>query len=304
MISRRKIRIKALQALYAGQAYDLDQEIEPENIKKLFRDSVEILRNEVTTVVWFLYRINTYAETEEQEMESRMLSDTATVVNYQRFLELNFVKSIEENSSFWKRVESMHYLREVENVRIKYLFRKYLELDSTKAFLKKTNGDQDQLLLHLMEEVLMPDPNFQDFMEAHFTVWDDDEHEVFTIVSRIIEKGAEHIDFRTLGINDITQLGTTLIDSVLQNRSYYQDLIKPKLKNWDPKRIARIDMLVLYMGIAEFLHLPSVPVNVTINEYIDIIKQYGAKQSKQFVNAVLDALKNQLNDENLIQKVS
>ncbi len=303
MISRRKIRIKALQALYAAEVYDPEKDVDnKEEIKQNYLDSIEMIRDEVNTVMWFIYKVNKYAAIEVEDLDARMLTGAEPAINYQRFLDLDFVKELDANKSFQKRIEKNKALQNVESGTIKNLFRGYMDLPATKEFLKQKDGDEKELLLHFLEEVLLPNEYFQDYMEAEYPIWDDDEHEVMTIVSRIIEKGPAQVDFTSLGIHDITQLGTNLIDSVIQNREYYQELIKPRLKNWDPKRIAKIDMIVLYMGISEFLHFPTIPVNVTINEYIDIIKQFGAKQSKQFVNAILDAIKNQLTEEKRIVK--
>ena len=66
------------------------------------------------------------------------------------------------------------------------------------------------------------------------------------------------------------------------------ELIEPKLKNWDKDRVALIDLLLLRMGVCELSYFPTIPTKVTINEYIDIAKQYSTPQSGQFVNGVLD----------------
>ena len=78
------------------------------------------------------------------------------------------------------------------------------------------------------------------------------------------------------------------------------ELIEPKLNNWDKDRVALIDLLLLKMGVCEFLFFPTIPTKVTINEYIDIAKQYSTPQSGQFVNGVLDnILKDLVKDERI-----
>ena len=80
------------------------------------------------------------------------------------------------------------------------------------------------------------------------------------------------------------------------------ELIKPKLKNWDPDRIAALDMILLRMGICEFLYFETIPTKVTINEYIDLAKRYSTPKSGDFVNGVLDNILKDLKKKNLIQK--
>jgi N utilization substance protein B len=81
------------------------------------------------------------------------------------------------------------------------------------------------------------------------------------------------------------------------------ELIEPKLTNWDKERVALIDMILLKMAVCEFLFFPTIPTKVTINEYIDIAKQYSMPQSGQFVNGVLDNLLKELVKDDRIHKM-
>ena len=74
-------------------------------------------------------------------------------------------------------------------------------------------------------------------------------------------------------------------------------------KNWEAERIAQIDLVLLKMGVSEFLYFPTIPEKVTINEYIDIAKHYSTSQSGQFVNGILDNLRKDLTAENKIRKI-
>jgi len=80
-------------------------------------------------------------------------------------------------------------------------------------------------------------------------------------------------------------------------------IIKPKLKNWDAERIAQLDMILMRMGVCEFLYFETVPPKVTINEYIDIAKEYSTPQSGQFVNGILDSIHKELMAQGKIHKI-
>jgi transcription antitermination protein NusB len=94
-----------------------------------------------------------------------------------------------------------------------------------------------------------------------------------------------------------------LLEVVQSKGDYLLELIKPKLNNWDADRIASIDLLLLQMGLAEFLYFETIPTKVTINEYIDLAKEYSTVQSGQFINGLLDNLHKELLKENKIHKV-
>jgi len=93
-----------------------------------------------------------------------------------------------------------------------------------------------------------------------------------------------------------------LFKTVLEKESFTLELIKPKLKNWDADRIAALDLIILQMGVCEFLFFETIPTKVTINEYIDLAKRYSTPKSGDFVNGVLDNILKDLKKKNLIQK--
>jgi len=98
------------------------------------------------------------------------------------------------------------------------------------------------------------------------------------------------------------EFAKSLLTTVLDKTEHSLELIKPKLKNWDADRIAALDLIILQMGVCEFLYFETIPTKVTINEYIDIAKAYSTPQSGQFVNGLLDNIHKELSAENKIDK--
>ncbi len=87
-----------------------------------------------------------------------------------------------------------------------------------------------------------------------------------------------------------------------EKKDYCLELIKPKLKNWDAERIAALDMILMQMVVFEFLYFETIPPKVTINEYIDLAKDYSTEQSGNFINGILDGIHKELIGENKIHK--
>ena len=102
---------------------------------------------------------------------------------------------------------------------------------------------------------------------------------------------------------DKEQFASNLLQTVLEKNDHLQALIIPKLKNWDPERIALLDMIMMKMGVAEFLYFETIPPKVTINEYIDLAKDYSTTQSGQFVNGILDNIHKELVEQGKMLKV-
>jgi N utilization substance protein B len=98
------------------------------------------------------------------------------------------------------------------------------------------------------------------------------------------------------------EFGLTLLRTVHEKKEVTMEMIKPKLKNWDAERIATLDLILLQMGICEFLYFETIPTKVTINEYIDLAKEYSTQQSGQFVNGLLDNINKELTAAGKITK--
>ena len=95
-----------------------------------------------------------------------------------------------------------------------------------------------------------------------------------------------------------------LLETVTDKKEVLMDLIRPKLKNWDADRIATLDMILMQMGVAEFLFFETIPPKVSINEYIDLAKDYSTPQSGQFVNGILDNIHKDLVRDEKMHKIN
>lgn len=91
--------------------------------------------------------------------------------------------------------------------------------------------------------------------------------------------------------------------STFNKRQFLLDTIKPKLQNWDADRIASLDMVLMQMGLCELMYFETIPTKVSINEYIDLAKDYSTEQSGHFVNGILDNIHKELVAEGKINKI-
>ena len=112
------------------------------------------------------------------------------------------------------------------------------------------------------------------------------------------------IDFMDLVGVEKMKFATELLQTAIDKKGYTEEVIKPKLKNWDMERIAVIDMILLRLGVCELMYFDTIPTKVTINEYIDLAKDYSTEQSGHFVNGILDNIHKELVGAGKIQKIS
>ena len=100
----------------------------------------------------------------------------------------------------------------------------------------------------------------------------------------------------------MTKFGKDLFFNVIHKKEEYIGLIEPKLKNWEADRLAMLDVLIMRMALSEFIDFPSIPVKVTMNEYLDIAREYSTSKSKDFINGVLDKIMQELKAKNQLNK--
>ena len=153
----------------------------------------------------------------------------------------------------------------------------------------------------ILSHLLLPNEDFIQHIEELFINWDDDAELMQTLVLNYFNKPHAN-SFANILSKEKSDFAFGLLKTVLEKEEYTLELIKPKLKNWDADRIASLDLIILQMGVCEFLYFETIPTKVTINEYIDLAKDYSTTQSGQFVNGLLDNLHKELTNQNKIVK--
>ena len=138
-------------------------------------------------------------------------------------------------------------------------------------------------------------------MEEHFINWDDDAEMMNVLVQNFLQKPGTY-NFNEIVSKEKWDFAKTLLETTLDKKEVSMELLKPKLKNWDAERIAALDLIIIQMGISEFLFFETIPTKVTINEYIDLAKDYSTPQSGQFINGILDNIHKELTAEGRINK--
>jgi N utilization substance protein B len=159
------------------------------------------------------------------------------------------------------------------------------------------------MLEFIFSNLMLPNEDFINHVEEHFIHWDDDAEMMNQLVLNFLSKPA-HFDFTEILSKEKWEFAKSLLQTVLDKNELCMEMIKPKLNNWDADRIAALDLIILQMGVCEFLFFETIPTKVTINEYIDLAKGYSTVQSGQFVNGLLDNIHKELTAENKINKKS
>jgi N utilization substance protein B len=140
-------------------------------------------------------------------------------------------------------------------------------------------------------------------MEDSFPNWLDDTEVISFAVTNFIEQLASDKPAKwQTDLSEENKFANDLLNNAYHNEEYITNLITPKLKNWDKDRLAQVDLLLMKLALTEMLYFPNIPVKVSINEYIDVAKQYSTPKSGDFINGILDRIMKELQEQNLIKK--
>jgi N utilization substance protein B len=303
MISRRNIRVKVMQTLYTLDALDdLTRAGEPQ---KILQQHFSQTRSLLVYITWFLTEVARYAETEAHKRAGKHLPSAD---------DLNVNTKIAGNEVLWKMLEDVALVEQFEKEKpqlrrdpelIRKIYHEMVETSAYKNYIASQARDKQEerkILEFILNDMLLANPLFLSHVEENFTNWNDDGEMLVQLLAGYLQKPGS-LNFRQLLSPDKEEFATNLLQTVIDKAEYLQGIITPKLKNWDPDRIAILDMLLMKMGLAEFLYFETIPPKVTINEYIDLAKEYSTVQSGQFVNGILDNIHKELVQQGKMQKI-
>jgi transcription antitermination protein NusB len=303
MISRRNIRVKVMQTLYTLEAQDVPPK--PGEPARILQKHFDQSRQLLTYLIYCISEIARYAETDSRLRASKHLpSDSDLHVNTKLAGNQQLWKILEDPS--WKSAIAADKPQLQDNKEL--IRRLYQELATTEEYKtyilaqgreRKTEKD---IIEYIFSTVLLPNETFLTHLEELFSNWDDDGEMICQILMAYLAKPGS-LNFQEIISKDKRDFAVSLLETVLDKKEVIMELIRPRLKNWDAERIATLDMILMQMGVAEFLYFETIPPKVTINEYIDLAKDYSTPQSGQFVNGILDNIHKDLVREDKMHKV-
>jgi transcription antitermination protein NusB len=304
MISRRNIRVKVMQTLYSLETQD--SPISSTDAIKLLKKHFDQSRELLVYLAHFITEVARYSETDARNKASKYIPTEQ---------DLSVNTKIAGNELLWKIVEHPSYIQALKEDKPhitndpELTRRIYTELTSSEKYQQYTSiagrekKDEKEILEFILNELMLPNDNFTSYVEEKFPNWDDDADMVQTLLTAMLSKPAT-FNFQEIISADKWDFARELLKTTIEKKDVALEYIKPKLKNWDAERIAILDMLLMRMGVCEFLYFETIPPKVTINEYIDLAKEYSTQQSGQFINGILDNIHKDLVKDDKMHKVS
>ena len=294
MINRRHIRVKVMQSVYAMQQSHSDDLIKEE---KFVKHSINKMFDLYVLSLQLIVEVQKLAAKKLEISKKKHLATKEDLRPNKKFVANPFIRRLANNVSLQLHLEAQnldHWKKNDEYVKIIYdelqksdLFFRYM--DTVESSFSVDKG----FVIDFFREIIAPNEKLADFFEDTTISWVDDIPFVNTWVVKTLSRQKEKETFMLGSLyknkDDEDFVADLFRKTVLKSEEYDKDIID-KTPNWEKDRIADIDMILIKMGISEFLNFPSIPNRVTINEYIEIAKDYSTEKSSYFINGVLDKL--------------
>jgi len=303
MINRRNIRVKVMQTLYTITT--LETEAKPGDAVKILQKHFDQTRQLFIYLVYFLSDVGRYAETDAHHRAGKHLPTYEDLHVNTKLAGNEILTKINDDPSFKESVKKDHPESLQDWELVKKIYHDLVETNEYKTYIakpKREKKEEREILEFILEKFMLERENFLSHVEENFTNWDDDAEMVILLLTNYLQKPGSY-NFKEMISEEKWNFAKALLQTVREKSEHLESLIIPKLKNWDPERIALLDMILMKMGVAEFLYFETIPPKVTINEYIDLAKEYSTSQSGQFVNGILDNIHKELVQQGKMHKV-
>ena len=308
MINRVLLRIKIVQILYSY--YKSDSKSLPVAEKELFH-SIEKTYDLYFHLLQLSVEITQYAASQIETKRNRLRPTTEDLNPNTRFIDNSFIIQL-SNNVYFNDFLAKHKLTWVDHPDItKELFERVLATDFYSEYMNAPkvdyNADKD-IWRKIYKKVILQNEELDDSIQDQNIYWTDDIEMVVSFILKTIKRfdsnNAEEQELLPMFKDqEDAEFARKLLQSVLINADSLREMIDKNTKNWELDRIAFMDIIIMEVALAELLNFPTIPVNVTLNEYIEIAKSYSTDKSGPFINGVLDNIVGELKKENKLIKV-
>ena len=307
MINRRHIRVKVMQSLYA-MMHSKNEDLVKE--EKFLKFSIQKLFDLYVLNLNLIIAIQEQATKKIELAKKKILATSEDLAPNTRFIENRCILKLKTSESL-KEYTTKHKLNywELDDEYVKLLYDDLIKSDLYQKYLSADEinfDDEKEFLIEFFKTIVAPNEKLADYFEDKMITWVDDIPFVNTWIIKSISKMKSKKPFALGALykdeDDENFVKDLFTKTILKHTEFEKD-IAVVTPNWDSDRIADIDMILIKMAIAEFLHFPSIPTKVTINEYIEIAKDYSTEKSSYFLNGVLDKLAKNYRKNNQIQKI-
>lgn len=305
MVNRILIRIKVVQIVYSFLKGDKDMSTAE---KELFF-SLEKAYDLYHYLLVLMIELTDLQKKRLETAKAKYMPTQEDLNPNTRFIDNRFIQALRNTPQLedYLAQQKLSWVNESDFLRI--LLDQILASDAYRDYMdsKENSYDADrEFWRHVFKNIICPNELMGEILEDQSLYWNDDLDVIGTFVVKTIKKFEEHSENNQLlpmfKDEEDREFARTLFRKSLLDAERFRKLIDENTKNWDLERLAFMDIVIMIVALAEITNFPSIPVKVSLNEYIEIAKSYSTQRSGKFVNGILDGIVNRLKKEGQITK--
>jgi len=297
-----------VQTLYA---YSLSEDKDIKTFEKALLKNVDEVYEMYMWTLNLLDEVSDYVLIDAEGRANKFLPTEKDLSLTTKLSTNTFIESLRQNPQYGEGVKKYKISWSFDPEIVRTVF---LQLKDSEAYLEylqqedRSIGTEKDIIKHIFKKIILKSPVIEQVFEEKFINWPVDKEVLQALIAKTFKNFSSEDPRKnklaeiTQNWNDDSDYVIALLGKTIRNTNEYQKLISEKTKNWESDRIALMDTLLMRMAICELVNFPSIPVKVTINEYIEISKVFSTLKSNIFINGILDKILNDLNQQGRIQK--
>jgi N utilization substance protein B len=308
MLNRRQLRVKVLQILYA---YHLSENKVLKSFEKKLLESVEDVFEMYIFLMALLIEVSDYVLIDADERANKHLPDETDLNSNPKFKKNKFLAALQANPEFILAAKKYNASWNFDPEVVKTIFTELKASAQYEAYLISDDLSmraEKDIIKYIFKKIILVSPSVEQTFEERFINWQVDRPVLEAMVAKTFsnfqsENGTENklAQISPLWVEDKDFIITLFQKTILFDEEY-QTLISDKTKNWEADRIALVDILLMKLALAELIHFPAIPIKVSMNEYIEIAKEFSTPKSNLFINGILDKILAELKASGKIRK--
>ena len=307
MINRILIRIIVVQVLYS---HLINKDDTLETTKARLKDSLDKAYELYYYLLTLPIELTKLQERRIEAAKGKYMPSEEEMNPNMRFVDNSFVNSLMLSQPLQEMVKAFSLTWNEDEVYLRLILDKILKSDIYEEYMTKefvSDNDDIEFWRQVMKKVVLPDEDLAELLESKSVYWNDDIDIIGTFVVKTIKRFASDEEMPFLPQykdEEDAQFSELLFVNAVKNKERYMELIDKFVKksSWDTERLAFMDVVILYVALAELEKVPSVPAVVTINEFVEMAKCYSTPNSGQFINGILYSIIKHLKNEGLLNK--
>ncbi|SJN29635.1 transcription antitermination factor NusB [Sphingobacterium sp. JB170] len=308
MLNRRHLRVKVMQTLYA---YRLSEDKQIKDFQKALFKSVDEVNQMYIWALNLLDEVAEYVLIDAEGRANKFLPTEKDKVYTTKLHSNSFIESLRQNRAYLENIKKYDVSWTFDPEIVRSIFAELKVSGEYLAYLQQEDRSiaaEKDIIKYIFKKIVLKSADVDQVFETKFINWPVDKEVLQAMIAKTFKNFSSENPLQnelaslTPNWDEDSEYIVDLLKFTIRDAKDFQEMISEKTKNWEADRIALVDNILMQMAICELINFPTIPVKVTINEYIELSKSFSTVKSNTFINGILDKILAELTQQGRINK--